>query len=96
MTKAQHKEHQTHAVAKKADRCRGRKGCDLGKWRATTECQRKIDRTGHQPLDHRNLQRIGRTELAGKIVVDAPRGAGKNDQHTTPVELWARDAAFRP
>src|SRR5205823_1010020 len=65
-----HKEHQAHAVAEKADRGCGRKGCDLGQRRAATECQRKVDRTRRQSLDHRNLQRVGRTELARKIVVD--------------------------
>src|SRR6266568_3678249 len=96
MTKAEYKEHEANAVAEKADRGRGRKWGHSGQRRSTSKGQCKIDRTGHQSLDHGDLQRIGRAELAGEIVVDAPRDAGKDDQHTAPVKPWAGDTAFRP
>src|SRR5713101_3464556 len=96
MTQAQYKEHQTHAVTEETNCGRGGKRGDTWQRSAASECQRKINRTRHQALDHRDLQRVGPTELAGEIVVDAPRNAGKDDQHAAPVELWARDAAFRP
>src|SRR6266446_5495708 len=96
MTQAPYKEHETHAVTEETNCGPGGKRGDAGQRSTASECQRKIDRTGRQALDHRDLQRVGRTELAGEIVVDAPRYAGKNDQHAAPVELWAGDAAFRP
>jgi hypothetical protein len=46
MTQAQHKEHEAHAVAKKADCGRGRKRGDAGQRCAASKGQRKIDRTG--------------------------------------------------
>src|SRR5437016_14178628 len=96
MTQAEYKEHETHAVAEETNCGAGGKRGDTWQRSAASECQRKIDRTGRQALDHRDLQWVGRTELAGEIVVDAPRDAGKNDQQAAPVELWAGDAAFRP
>src|SRR5258708_16258740 len=96
MTQAQYKEPQTHAVTEETNCGPGGKRGDTWQRSAASECQRKIDRTGRQALDHRDLQRVGRTELAGKIVVDAPRDAGKDDQHTAPVEMWAGASAFRP
>src|SRR5438309_1510555 len=96
MTQAQYKEHETHAVTEETNCGRGGKRDVPGQRSAASECQRKIDRTGREALDHRDLQRVGHTELAGEIVVDAPRDAGKDDQNAAPVELWAGDAAFRP
>src|SRR6266850_1270770 len=96
MTQAEYKEHETHAVAEQTNCGPGGKRGDTWQRSAASERQRKIDRTGRQALDHRDLQRVGRTELAGKIVVDAPRDAGKDDQHTAPVEMWAGASAFRP
>src|SRR5260370_18751264 len=96
MTQAQHKEHEAHAVTEETNCGPGGKRGDTWQRSAASERQRKIDRTGRQALEHRDLQRVGRTELAGKIVVDAPRDAGKDDQHTAPVEMWAGASACRP
>jgi|SRR5215471_5513505 len=51
MPKAQHKEHQAYAIAEEADcSCSGER-CGSRQRRATSERQRKIDRSGRQPLD---------------------------------------------
>ena len=76
---AQHKEHQAYPVAEEADRGRGGECCGSRQRSTTSERQREIDGAGSQSLDHGNLQRIGRAELAREIVVDTPRHAGKND-----------------
>ena len=81
VAEAEHKHYQTDAIAEKPD-CRG--GCNRCRsrqWRAMTERHREIYCAGGQSLDHGNLQRIGRAEPAGEIVVDAPRYAGEDDQH---------------
>lgn len=58
MPQRQNEQHQAYPIAKQADDASASDRRNGGKTGASTKRKRQVDRTGHQPLDHRDLHRV--------------------------------------
>ena len=92
MTQAQHEHDEAHSHTEKADNSSREDDPSGGQCRTGGECEAEVHRSGHQSLDHSDLNRVGRRELAGEVVVNAPGEAGARDQKRASVELQAAAA----
>lgn len=72
----QHEEHQTGAIAKAADRHRGRRLRHGGQGMAQQQGQAEVHRARDKALGRRDEHRIGGGYLARQVVVDGPAQAG--------------------
>lgn len=85
--KTEREQRKAYADAKEAehssggDKAEGRQRC------ARDESKAKIDRARDQPFDHRDLHRVGSGQLAGQIVVHAPREASRRNQHRAQIDF---------
>jgi hypothetical protein len=79
MAQAQDEQGQAHPVAEEADH-------GGGECRTRQERQGQVDAARDQAFDHRDLYRVGRGELAGEVVVDAPGQARSGNEECPPAQ----------
>lgn len=58
--------------------------------RTKRQGERQIDRACREPLQHRDLDRVGAGELSSEIVVDAPRETGARDGDRADAQAFGR------
>lgn len=91
LAEGEHEEDEAHAIAEEANDGTSDRKLRDGQGRASKQRQPHIDGTGDKPLRQRDLNRIGRRQLPGQIVVDAPGKARADDGERAPADF---DAAF--
>ena len=75
VTQAKHEQREADAIAQKADQPGGNNRSSRRKVRAAGERQRQVDRSCDKTLEHGDLNRIGRGQFPGEIVVYSPARA---------------------
>ena len=79
MTKRKHEKRDADAVAEKADETGDEERCNIRHRSPAPEAQQKIGRPGNQAFQLDDLQGIGKRDFAGKVIVEAPGGAGSGN-----------------
>ncbi len=79
MTQREHEQGKAHSVADEADQPAQEDFERAGERSSRPQPQQQIDGSRDQSFPLHDLQRIGERNLAGEIVVDAPRDAGADD-----------------
>lgn len=71
MPQRQHEEDEAHAVAQDANQANGGKRGDGRQLRSEHQCEGRVDRTGTEALQHRNLHRVGSRNVTREMDVSA-------------------------